>query len=82
MLRVKQGDTAAFTELVEKYKQPVINLVCRTLRDPAEAEDVAQTVFVQVYKSAYRYKTTAKFSTWLFTIATGYRRARLSTLRP
>jgi RNA polymerase sigma-70 factor (ECF subfamily) len=69
MLRVKQGDTGAFTALVEKYKQPVMNLVCRTLRDATEAEDLAQNVFVQVYKSADRYKTTAKFSTWLFTIA-------------
>ncbi len=69
MLRVKQGDTAAFTELVEKYKQPVMNLVYRTLRDATEAEDLAQNVFVQVYKSAYRYKSSAKFTTWLFTIA-------------
>ncbi|HHY84833.1 MAG TPA: sigma-70 family RNA polymerase sigma factor [Verrucomicrobia bacterium] len=69
MLRVKQGDTAAFTELVEKYKQPVINLVYRTLHDATEAEDIAQNVFVQVYKSAHRYRITARFSTWLFTIA-------------
>src|SRR5689334_1150224 len=69
MLRVKQGDTAAFTELVEKYKQPIMNLAYRTVRDMTEAEDLAQTVFVQVYKSASRYKSTAKFSTWLFTIA-------------
>jgi RNA polymerase sigma-70 factor (ECF subfamily) len=69
MLRVKQGDSAAFTELVDKYKQPVLNLAYRTLRDATEAEDLAQNVFVQVYKSAERYKSTAKFSTWLFTIA-------------
>jgi RNA polymerase sigma-70 factor, ECF subfamily len=69
MLRVKRGDTAAFEALVEKYKQPVINLVARTLRDTTEAEDVAQNVFLQVYKSADRYRATAKFSTWLFTIA-------------
>ena len=68
MLRVKQGDAAAFTELVEKYKQPVINMAWRTLRDQTEAEDLAQNVFVQVYKSAERYRATAKFSTWLFTI--------------
>ena len=69
MLRVKQGDAAAFAELVDKYKQPVVNLVCRMIRDAAEAEDLAQNVFVQVYKSAHRYKRSAKFSTWLFTIA-------------
>jgi RNA polymerase sigma-70 factor, ECF subfamily len=68
MLRVQRGDDAAFTELVEKYKQPVMNLAWRILRDPTEAEDLAQNVFVQAYKSAPRYRATAKFSTWLFTI--------------
>ena len=69
MLRVKRGNRAAFAELVEKYRQPVMNLVYRTLRDETEAEDLAQNVFLQVYKSRGRYKRTAKFSTWLFTIA-------------
>jgi len=69
MLRVKRGDRAAFAELVEKYKQPVMNLVYRSLHDEAEAEDLAQNVFLQVYKSAKRYESRAKFSTWLFTIA-------------
>jgi len=69
MLRVKEGDSEAFTALVEKFKQPVMNLVRRTLRDEAEAEDLAQNVFVQVWKSATRYERTAKFTTWLFTIA-------------
>jgi RNA polymerase sigma-70 factor (ECF subfamily) len=69
MLRVKRGDEAAFAELVEKYKQPVMNLAFRILRDGTEAEDLAQNVFLQVYKSAHRYQASAKFSTWLFTIA-------------
>jgi RNA polymerase sigma-70 factor, ECF subfamily len=69
MLRVKQGDLAAFEALVEKYKQPVTNLIYRTLPDAAEADDLAQNVFVQVYKSAHRYRVAARFSTWLFTIA-------------
>jgi RNA polymerase sigma-70 factor (ECF subfamily) len=69
MLRVKQGDRGAFEELVEKYKQPVMNLVYRTLPDATEAEDLAQHVFLQVFKSAHRYEVSAKFSTWLFTIA-------------
>jgi RNA polymerase sigma-70 factor (ECF subfamily) len=69
MLRVKRGDRVAFAELVEKYKQPVMNLVYRTLHDETEAEDLAQVVFLQVYKSAKRYESRAKFSTWLFTIA-------------
>jgi RNA polymerase sigma-70 factor (ECF subfamily) len=69
MLRVQRGDRAAFTELVEKYQQPVMNFIHRSLRDEAEAEDVAQTVFLQVYKSRARYRRTARFTTWLFTIA-------------
>jgi RNA polymerase sigma-70 factor (ECF subfamily) len=69
MLRVKRGDRAAFAELVDKYKQPVMNFIFRSLRDETEAEDLAQNVFLQVYKSRSRYKQTAKFSTWLFTIA-------------
>lgn len=69
MLRVKQGDRAAFESLVEKYKQPVMNLVYRTLRDATEAEDLSQHVFLQVWKSAHRYEVSAKFSTWVFTIA-------------
>jgi RNA polymerase sigma-70 factor (ECF subfamily) len=69
MLRVKRGDRAAFSALVEKYKQPVMNFVFRSLRDETEAEDLAQNVFLQVYKSRARYERTAKFSTWLFTIA-------------
>ena len=69
MLRVKQGDSTAFAVLVDKYKQPVMNLAYRMLGDATEAEDVAQTVFVQVYKSARRYEVSSKFSTWLFTIA-------------
>jgi RNA polymerase sigma-70 factor (ECF subfamily) len=69
MLRVKRGDRAAFSALVDKYKQPVMNFVFRSLRDETEAEDLAQNVFLQVYKSRARYERTAKFSTWLFTIA-------------
>jgi RNA polymerase sigma-70 factor (ECF subfamily) len=69
MLRVKQGDTEAFTLLVDKYKQPVLSLVFRMVHDAIEAEDLAQNVFLQVYKSAARYEVSSKFSTWLFTIA-------------
>jgi RNA polymerase sigma-70 factor (ECF subfamily) len=69
MLRVKQGDMAAFTELVDKYKQSVSNLMYRMIRDATEAEDLAQVAFLQVYKSASRYEVASKFSTWMFTIA-------------
>jgi RNA polymerase sigma-70 factor (ECF subfamily) len=69
MLRVKRGDMEAFAGLVDKYKQPVINLMFRMVRDLEEAEDLAQNVFLRVYQSAQRYEVNAKFSTWLFTIA-------------
>ena len=69
MLRVQRGDHGAFTDLVGKYQQPVYNFILRTLRDETEAEDLAQATFVQVWKSAKRYHVSARFSTWLFTIA-------------
>ncbi|HWD20304.1 MAG TPA: sigma-70 family RNA polymerase sigma factor [Verrucomicrobiae bacterium] len=78
MLRVKRGDLAAFEALVEKFKQPVVNLLYRMLHDLDEAEDLAQNVFVRVYQSAERYEVSAKFSTWLFTIA---RRLCLNEIR-
>jgi len=68
MLRVKRGDREAFRTLVERYQRPVINIITRSIGDAWEAEDLAQRVFVQVYRTAHRYKPTAKFSTWLFTI--------------
>ncbi len=69
MQRVQQGDREAFAVLVNKYQQPVIHFIYRTLPDVEEAEDLAQNVFVQVWKSAARYRTEAKFTTWMFTIA-------------
>ncbi len=69
MLLVREGDTVAFTQLVDRWKQPVIHFVYRLLPDADEAEDIAQGVFVQLWKSASRYERQARFSTFLFTIA-------------
>ena len=69
MLQVQQGDLVAFESLVDRYKQPIFNMIYRMLRDADEAEDIAQKVFIQVYKASDRYKPTAQFSTWVFTIA-------------
>jgi len=69
MLRVQRGDADAFAELVTRWRQPVMNFVHRLLSDPDEAEDLAQAVFVQVWKAAARYRQTARFSTFLFTVA-------------
>jgi RNA polymerase sigma-70 factor (ECF subfamily) len=69
MRRVQRGDREAFAQLVERYKQPIYNFILRTVRDETEAEDLVQNTFVQVWKSAKRYRVSAKFSTWLYTIA-------------
>lgn len=69
MLRFREGEETAFDELVEKFKGPVFNYVCRQVGNETDAEDIAQNVFVQVYKSAKSYRPSAKFTTWLFTIA-------------
>jgi len=68
MLRVRHGDNDAFRELIERHQRAVINTIHRAIGDAWEAEDLAQRVFVQVHRSAKRYKATAKFTTWLFTI--------------
>jgi RNA polymerase sigma-70 factor (ECF subfamily) len=68
MTRVRDGDTDAFRVLIERHQRAVINTIHRAIGDAWEAEDLAQRVFLQVYRSAKRYKPTAKFTTWLFTI--------------
>jgi RNA polymerase sigma-70 factor (ECF subfamily) len=68
MLRVRNGDMDAFRELIERHQRAVINTIHRAIGDAWEAEDLAQRVFIQVHRSAKRYKPTAKFTTWLFTI--------------
>jgi RNA polymerase sigma-70 factor, ECF subfamily len=68
MLRVGDGDTDALRELIERHQRAVVNTIHRAIGDAWEAEDLAQRVFVQVHRSAKRYKPTAKFTTWLFTI--------------
>ncbi len=68
MMRVKDGDIAAFEELVELHQHAVIGTVAKMLGRPDDAEDISQQVFLRVWKSAARYEETAKFTTWLFTI--------------
>jgi RNA polymerase sigma-70 factor (ECF subfamily) len=63
-----EGDMTAFKELVDKYQRAVINLAYRFLGSREEAEDIAQEVFLKVYKAAKRYKPEARFATWLFRI--------------
>lgn len=69
MLRVKEGDMEAFEVLVERHQHMVVGTVAKMLGGESEAEDIAQQVFIRVWKSAGRYEPTAKFTTWLMTIA-------------
>ncbi len=68
MLQVREGDMTAFETLVELHQGPVVGTVAKMLGSPTEAEDIAQQVFIRVWKSASRYEPQAKFTTWLFTI--------------
>jgi len=70
MLRVKDGDGASFGVLLEKYRTPVIHFLYRMVQNRAVAEELAQEAFLRVYRSRASYEPTAKFTTWLFRIAT------------
>ncbi len=69
LARAKNGDSAAFGELVEAYQNAVFNLCLRMLGDPYEAEDAAQESFIRAYKAMDRYDSSRPFSTWLLSIA-------------
>jgi RNA polymerase sigma-70 factor (ECF subfamily) len=70
MLDVKAGDDASFDLLLQKYRRPLVNFLYRMVRDTATAEDLAQEVFLRVYRARKQYSPSAKFTTWLFRIAT------------
>jgi RNA polymerase sigma-70 factor (ECF subfamily) len=70
MLRVKAGDQSAFEYLVQKYRRPMLSFMYRMARNAAAAEDLAQEVFLRVYRSRENYEASAKFTTWLYRIAT------------
>ena len=69
MLRVKQGDDDAFTQLVTAYQDRLIGIFSHVLEQREQAEDLAQDVFLRVYRARHGYEPTARFSTWLFRIA-------------
>jgi RNA polymerase sigma-70 factor (ECF subfamily) len=70
MLRVKTGDQSAFDYLVQKYRRPMVSFMYRMARNASAAEDLAQEVFLRVYRSRESYEASAKFTTWLYRIAT------------
>ncbi len=70
MLEVKAGDDASFELLLRRYRTPLVNFLYRMVREQATAEDLAQEVFLRVYRARKQYAPNAKFTTWLFRIAT------------
>jgi len=69
MLRVRDGDAASFALLLEKHRAPVIHFLYRMVQNQAVADELAQEVFLRVYRARASYEPTAKFTTWLFRIA-------------
>ncbi|WP_252263823.1 RNA polymerase sigma factor [Paracidobacterium acidisoli] len=70
MLRVRDGDDAGFNILIEKYRKPIIHFMFRMVHNQAVAEELAQEVFLRVYRSRQTYRAEARFTTWLYRIAT------------
>ena len=70
MRRIRRGDAESFEALLARHRAPLIGFFVRMVRDRALAEDLAQEVFLRVYKARERWKPDAKFSTWLYRIAT------------
>jgi RNA polymerase sigma-70 factor (ECF subfamily) len=70
MLRVRQGDAESFDVLLDRHRKPLVGYFARMVRDRAVAEDLAQETFLRVYQARHRYRPDAKFTTWLYRIAT------------
>lgn len=70
MLRVRTGDEQAFDYLIQKYRRPIVSFMYRMTHNEGVAEDLAQEVFLRVYRSRESYEASAKFTTWLYRIAT------------
>ena len=69
VLRVQQGDKSAFDFLVIKYQHKIIQLVNRYVKDPSEAQDVAQEAFIKAYRALGNFRGDSAFYTWLYRIA-------------
>jgi RNA polymerase sigma-70 factor (ECF subfamily) len=78
MLAVRAGDASAFDALFRRWSAPLLRYVDRMVRDPAAAEELVQETFLRLYRARERYEPEARFSTWLYTIAT---RLALNELR-
>src|SRR6202020_888378 len=70
MLELRTGNMAGFDFLIQKYRKPIIHFMYRMVHNQAIAEELAQEVFLRVYRSRESYRAEAKFTTWLYRIAT------------
>jgi len=70
MMRVREGDETSFALLLERHRRPVVHFLYRMVQNQATSEELAQEVFLRVYRSRETYEPAAKFTTWLFRIAT------------
>ncbi len=68
MTRIGAGDHEAFRQLVERHQNAVVGTVTKMLGNHSDAEDIAQQVFLRIWRNARRYQPDAKFTTWLYTI--------------
>jgi len=81
ILRFQGGDLYAFEQIVRRYKEPLINFVYHFLGDRVDAEDVVQETFLRVYRNKHLYRNIAKFSTWIYTIASNLAKTELRRRR-
>ena len=81
MLEAKAGDDASFELLLQRYRTPLVSFLYRMVRDSATAEDLSQEVFIRVYRARAKYAPSAKFTTWLFRIATNLALNRIRDTR-
>jgi RNA polymerase sigma-70 factor (ECF subfamily) len=81
MLEAKAGDDASFELLLQRYRTPLVSFLYLMVRDSATAEDLSQEVFIRVYRARAKYAPSAKFTTWLFRIATNLALNRIRDTR-
>lgn len=79
--RFQDGDVYAFEQIVHRYKDPLINFIYHYLGDRIDAEDVIQETFLRVFKNKHLYRNIAKFSTWIYTIASNLAKTELRRRR-
>ena len=77
MVAFQQGDGAAFEQLLDKYHRPIVNFIYKIVNNSAEAEELAQEVFLRIHRSRHKYRPQARFAAWIYRIATnlGYKEA-------